>query len=98
MSLDPKKTAKYKGSNRSQLPDDVEFATKVTTPVVAATTSVTSPIVNVGTLGRLLLGPGFTTTQKNALTGVAEGTVIYDTTLNKLCMYTGAAWETVTSA
>jgi len=38
-----------------------------------------------------------TTTAKNALTGVA-GMVVYDTTLNKLCVYTGSAWETVTSA
>lgn len=37
----------------------------------------------------------FTTVQKNALTGVA-GMVVYDTTLNKLCVYT-TAWETITS-
>ena len=96
--MDPKKTVKWKGSNRGQLPDDVQFDTKVTSPAGSFTTSVTSPKVDVGALGRLILGPGFTTTQKNALTGVAEGTVVYDTTLNKLCFYTGAAWETVTSA
>lgn len=90
--MDPKKTAVYQGSNRSQLPDDVTFATKVTSPIGAFTS------LTVGTLGRLVLGTGFTTTQKNALTGVAEGSVIYDTTLNKLCLYNGSAWETVTSA
>ena len=37
----------------------------------------------------------FTTVQKNALTGVA-GMIVYDTTLNKLCVYT-TAWETITS-
>jgi len=38
-----------------------------------------------------------TTTQKNAISTPAEGLVLYDTTLNKLCVYTGAAWETITS-
>ena len=37
-----------------------------------------------------------TTTQKNAITAVV-GMVVYDTTLNKLSVYTGATWETVTS-
>jgi hypothetical protein len=42
------------------------------------------------------LPPRMTTTQKNAITTPAAGLVIYDTTLNKLCVYT-TAWETVTS-
>jgi len=42
--------------------------------------------------------PNLTTAQITALTGVAEGTLMYDTTLNKLKFYTGSAWETVTSA
>ena len=37
----------------------------------------------------------FTTAQKNALTA-SSGMVVYDTTLNKLCVYT-TAWETITS-
>lgn len=37
-----------------------------------------------------------TTTQKNAITGI-EGMIVYDSTLHKLCVYTGAGWETVTS-
>lgn len=37
-----------------------------------------------------------TTTQKNALTNSA-GLLVYDTTLDKLCINTGAGWETVTS-
>lgn len=39
----------------------------------------------------------FTTTQKNAITPVAASMKCYDSTLNKLCVYTGAAWETITS-
>jgi hypothetical protein len=38
-----------------------------------------------------------TTTQKNAITTPATGLVLYDSTLNKLCVYTGSAWETITS-
>ena len=37
-----------------------------------------------------------TTTEKNALTALA-GRIVFDTTLGKLCVYTGAAWQTVTS-
>jgi hypothetical protein len=43
------------------------------------------------------LPPRMTTTQKNAITTPATGLVLYDTTLNKLCVYTGSAWETITS-
>jgi hypothetical protein len=38
-----------------------------------------------------------TTVQKLALTGV-EGMMVYDTTLHKLCVFTGSAWETITSS
>jgi hypothetical protein len=38
-----------------------------------------------------------TTAQKNAIVTPATGLMVYDTTLNKLCVYTGATWETVTS-
>jgi len=40
--------------------------------------------------------PNMTTTQKTAFTP-ATGTVVFDTTLAKLCLYTGAAWQTITS-
>ena len=42
------------------------------------------------------LPPRMTTTQKNAIASPAAGLVVYDTTLNKLCVYT-TTWETVTS-
>ena len=38
-----------------------------------------------------------TTVQKNAISSPATGLVVFDTTLGKLCVYAGAAWETVTS-
>jgi hypothetical protein len=37
-----------------------------------------------------------TTAEKNALAAEA-GWVVFDTTLGKLCVYTGAAWQTITS-
>ena len=47
---------------------------------------------------RGFLPPRLTTTQKNAIASPTAGLMIYDTTLNKLCVYTGAAWQTVSSA
>lgn len=41
--------------------------------------------------------PNFTTTQKDALVAPVAGQVIFDTTLAKLCVYSGTAWQTVTS-
>jgi len=43
------------------------------------------------------LPPRMTTAQKNAIGTPATGLVLYDTTLNKLCVFTGVNWETVTS-
>jgi hypothetical protein len=41
--------------------------------------------------------PNMTTTQKNAIASPAAGLMVFDTTLSKLCVYSGAAWETITS-
>lgn len=38
-----------------------------------------------------------TTTEKGNIATPAAGMVVYDSTLGKLCVYTGAAWETITS-
>ena len=43
------------------------------------------------------LPPRMTTTQKNAIATPATGLVVFDTTLEKLAVYTGAGWEAVTS-
>jgi len=37
-----------------------------------------------------------TTAQKNVLPATA-GLVVFDTTLGKLCVYNGSAWQTITS-
>lgn len=41
--------------------------------------------------------PNMTTAQKNAISNTA-GLVIFDTSLGKLCVNTGAGWQTITSA
>jgi len=44
-----------------------------------------------------VLFPRMTTVQKNAIVSPAAGLVVYDTTLNKLCVRTASAWEVITS-
>jgi len=46
---------------------------------------------------RGFLPPRMTTTQKNAIGTPAAGLIVFDTTLAKLCVYSGTAWETITS-
>jgi len=41
--------------------------------------------------------PNMTTTQKNAISTPGAGLVIFDLTLAKLCVYSGSAWQTITS-
>lgn len=41
--------------------------------------------------------PTFTTTEKNAIVSPKTGAIIFDTTLGKICVYNGSAWQTVTS-
>jgi hypothetical protein len=65
----------------------------------AANTSIngsSSAVLQANSTAKGFLPPRMTTTQKNAIGTPAAGLVIYDTTLNKLCVYT-TAWETVTS-
>lgn len=44
------------------------------------------------------LPPRVTTAQKTSISSPAEGLMVYDTDLHKLAVWTGATWETVTSA
>ena len=69
-------------------PTNMQFGVNGATRLTIASTGAATFSSSI-TLGN------FTTVQKNALTAVA-GMVVYDTTLNKLCVYT-TAWETITS-
>jgi len=46
---------------------------------------------------RAFAPPRMTTTQKNAISSPVEGSIVYDLTLHKLCVFTGSVWETITS-
>jgi hypothetical protein len=59
--------------------------------------ATTSAIVEITSTTKGFLPPRMTTTEKNAIATPASGLVVYDSTLNKLAVYTGSAWETVTS-
>jgi hypothetical protein len=56
-----------------------------------------SAILDVQSTTKGVRMPNMTTTQKNAIASPAAGLMVFDTTLAKLCVYTGAAWETITS-
>lgn len=56
-----------------------------------------SAILDVVSTTRGVRFPNMTTTQKNAIGTPAAGLVVFDTTLSKLCVYSGAAWQTITS-
>jgi hypothetical protein len=43
------------------------------------------------------LPPVMTTTEKAAISSPATGLIVFDSTLAKLCVYTGSAWKTVTT-
>jgi hypothetical protein len=55
-----------------------------------------SAITQINSTTQGFLPPRMTTTEKNAIATPAAGLIVYDTTLNKLCVYT-TAWETITS-
>jgi len=48
------------------------------------------------TFNGILATKNVTTVEKTALTPAA-GWVVFDTTLGKLCVYSGSAWQTITS-
>ena len=64
--------------------------------LVGTTSAGTGAIVDVQSTTKGVRFPNMTTTQKNAITPAA-GTVVFDTTLAKLCVYSGSAWQTITS-
>jgi len=56
-----------------------------------------SAILDVQSTTKGVRMPNMTTAQKNAIASPAAGLMVFDTTLAKLCVYTGAAWQTITS-
>ena len=65
--------------------------------VLGSTTFVASAKLKIDSTTQGFLPPRMTSTNKNNIVSPAEGLLIYDTTLHKLCVRTASAWETITS-
>lgn len=70
----------------------------VPTGFVGIGVAIPAAILDVQTTTSGIRFPNMTSSQKTSMVGMQAGTVIFDTTLKKLCLYTGTAWQTVTSA
>lgn len=66
--------------------------------IIGTTSYLPSAKVNIESTTQGLLLPRMTTIQKNAITSPANGLIVYDTTLNTLCVYESNAWKTVTTS
>jgi hypothetical protein len=64
--------------------------------VVQAGTSRRTTTQDIANLAQIANASPFTTAQKNALV-VNPGAIVFDTTLQKLCVYTATGWQTITS-
>lgn len=69
----------------------------VTGSLGIGTTANNSAILDAQSTTKGVRLPNMTTAQKTAIVTPAAGLVVFDTTLAKLCVYTGAAWQTITS-
>ena len=66
--------------------------------LVGTTIPVASAKVALSSTTQGFLPPVMTTTQKNAIATPVAGLIVFDSTLAKLCVYSGSAWQTITSA
>lgn len=64
--------------------------------IVQAGTSCRTTTGAIANTATIVKAPNYTTTEKNALVAQA-GWLVFDTTLGKLCVYNGSAWQTITS-
>ena len=64
---------------------------------IGTTSPNASALLDVQSTTKGVRMPNMTTIQKNAIASPAAGLMVFDTTLAKLCVYSGAAWETITS-
>jgi hypothetical protein len=64
---------------------------------IGTTAPDANAILDVTSTTKAFMPPRMTTTQKNAIASPTAGMVVYDSTLNKLCVRAASAWETVTS-
>jgi hypothetical protein len=64
---------------------------------IGTTSASASAILDAQSTTKGVRMPNMTTTQKNAISSPAAGLMVFDTTLAKLCVYSGSAWQTITS-
>jgi len=77
---------------------DVNGSSRFLDKVSIGSPTAASAVLEISSTIQGFLPPRMTTTQKNAISSPAAGLVVYDTTLNKLCVRTASTWETITSA
>jgi hypothetical protein len=65
---------------------------------IGTTTPNAKAILDLTSTTRGFLPPRMTTAQRDAITSVPAGLMVYNTTTNKLNFHNGTAWESVTSA
>jgi Protein of unknown function (DUF2793) len=67
--------------------------------VMAATPAApnANALLDIQSTTKAFMPPRMTTAQKTAIPSPTSGMVVYDSTLNKLCVFGASAWETITS-
>jgi hypothetical protein len=78
------------------LPVAISLSGQETVEIVQAGTSSRTTTQAIANLARISVATNVTTAQKTALAAVS-GQLVFDTTLGKLCVYNGSAWQTITS-
>ena len=87
------------GINTATVADQVISNAKISNTAGIAGSKITPDFSSVGAVtARFMVPPKVTTTQRNNLSSLVSGAFIYNTSLNKLQIYNGSAWETVTSS
>ena len=66
--------------------------------IVQAGTSCRATLTQIAAIPQTtpIVFPSYTTAQKNALS-TSVGSVVFDSTLSKLSLFTGGGWQTITS-
>lgn len=64
---------------------------------IGTTTPNANAVLDVASTTKAAMLPRMTTTQKNLIPSPTGGMEVFDTTLNKKCVYGASAWETITS-
>lgn len=94
----PDGTIKLSRGNQGATTADVVSIDALGNIGVGTTSPSSSAILDVQSTTKGIRFPNMTTTQKNAIASPGASLTVFDTTLGKLCFYTGSAWQTITSA